>query len=54
MNITKIIAEELNVKEVVLGADMKDYVSFEIKPNLPVLGKEYGRLFRRAVCGVCR
>ena len=23
---------------------MKDYVDFEIKPNLPVLGKEYGRL----------
>ena len=39
-----IVKEELNVKEVVLGADMKDYVSFEIKPNLPVLGKEYGKL----------
>ena len=39
-----IVKEELNVKEVVLGADMKKYVDFEIKPNLPVLGKEYGRL----------
>ena len=39
-----IVKEELNVKQVVLGADMKDYVSFEIKPNLPVLGREYGRL----------
>ena len=39
-----IVKEELNVKEVVLGADMKNYVEFEIKPNLPVLGKEYGRL----------
>ena len=39
-----IVKEELNVKEVVLGADMKNYVDFEIKPNLPVLGKEYGRL----------
>jgi isoleucyl-tRNA synthetase len=39
-----IVKEELNVKQVVLGADMKDYVSFEIKPNLPVLGKEYGKL----------
>src|SRR5699024_6328413 len=36
--------EELNVKEVVLGAEMSKYVNFEIKPNLPVLGKEYGRL----------
>ena len=39
-----IVKEELNVKKVILGADMKDYVSFEIKPNLPVLGKEYGKL----------
>ena len=39
-----IVKEELNVKDVVLGADMKNYVDFEIKPNLPVLGKEYGRL----------
>ena len=39
-----IVKEELNVKQVLLGADMKDYVSFEIKPNLPVLGREYGRL----------
>ena len=39
-----IVREELNVKKVVLGADMKEYVSFEIKPNLPVLGREYGKL----------
>ena len=42
-----IVKEELNIKEVVLGADMKEYVSFEIKPNLPVLGKEYGKLIPR-------
>lgn len=41
---SEIVKEELNVKNVVLGADMKEYVSFEIKPNLPVLGKEYGKL----------
>ena len=39
-----IVKEELNVKEVVLGAEMSEYVNFEIKPNLPVLGKEYGKL----------
>ena len=39
-----IVKEELNVKQVELGADMKEYVSFEIKPNLPVLGREYGKL----------
>ena len=39
-----IVKEELNVKNVVLGAEMSEYVHFEIKPNLPVLGKEYGKL----------
>ena len=39
-----IVKEELNVKEVELGAEMTEYVNFEIKPNLPVLGKEYGKL----------
>lgn len=38
-----IVKEELNVKKVVLGAEMSNYVNFEIKPNLPVLGKEYGK-----------
>ena len=42
-----IVKEELNVKSVELGADMSEYVSFEIKPNLPVLGKEYGKLIPR-------
>ena len=41
--VLKSILEELNVKNVELGADMSQYVSFEIKPNLPVLGKEYGK-----------
>ncbi len=38
-----IVKEELNVKEIELGAEMSDYVNFEIKPNLPVLGREYGK-----------
>ena len=42
-----VVKEELNVKQVVFGADMKEYVSFEIKPNLPVLGREYGKLIPR-------
>ena len=42
-----IVKEELNVKKVELGADMKEYVHFEIKPNLPVLGKEYGKYIPR-------
>ena len=42
-----IVKEELNVKEIELGAEMGEYVDFEIKPNLPVLGKEYGKLIPR-------
>lgn len=39
-----IIKEELNLKEVELGSDLSKYVNFEIKPNLPVLGKAFGKL----------
>ncbi len=39
-----IVKDELNVKKMEFGAEMSDYVNFEIKPNLPVLGKEYGKL----------
>ena len=42
-----IVKEELNVKQIELGAEMSEYVNFEIKPNLPVLGKEYGKLIPR-------
>ncbi len=42
-----IVKEELNVKNVKLGAEMSEYVNFEIKPNLPVLGKEFGKLIPR-------
>jgi isoleucyl-tRNA synthetase len=39
-----IVKEELNIKKVDLGADLSKYVNFEIKPNLPVIGKLYGKL----------
>ncbi|KEI00588.1 isoleucine--tRNA ligase [Clostridium botulinum] len=38
-----IIREELNIKKVEFGADLSKYVNFEIKPNLPVIGRAYGR-----------
>ena len=40
----EIVKDELNIKKVVLGAEMSEYVNFEIKPNLPVLGRTYGKL----------
>ena len=39
-----IIKDELNIKSVEFGADLSQYVNFEIKPNLPVLGRQYGKL----------
>lgn len=42
-----IVKDELNVKQIELGAEMAEYVNFEIKPNLPVLGREYGKLIPR-------
>lgn len=39
-----IIKEELNIKDIKFDADLSEYVNFEIKPNLPVLGKEYGKM----------
>jgi isoleucyl-tRNA synthetase len=39
-----IIKEELNIKDVKFGADLSKYVNFDIKPNLPVIGKTYGKL----------
>jgi isoleucyl-tRNA synthetase len=39
-----IIKEELNIKNVKSGSDLSKYVNFEIKPNLPILGKQYGRI----------
>lgn len=39
-----IIKDELNIKELQFNADLSKYVNFEIKPNLPMLGKNYGKL----------
>ncbi|AGY76503.1 isoleucine--tRNA ligase [Clostridium autoethanogenum] len=39
-----IIKDELNIKNIVFNADLSKYVNFSIKPNLPVLGKKYGKL----------
>jgi len=38
-----IIKDELNIKHIVFGADLSKYVKFDIKPNLPVVGRKYGK-----------
>ena len=39
-----IITDELNIKNIEFGADLSKHVNFELKPNLPVLGRTYGKL----------
>ena len=39
-----IIKDELNIKTIKFGADLSEHVNFEIKPNLPVMGRAYGKL----------
>ncbi|MBE6051984.1 MAG: isoleucine--tRNA ligase [Clostridium sp.] len=39
-----IITDELNIKNIKFGADLSEHVNFELKPNLPVLGRAYGKL----------
>jgi len=41
-DLDSIIKEELNVKEIVYKDDMTDYLTYSIKPNFKVLGKELG------------
>ena len=40
----EILKDELNIKEIEFGADLSKHVNFDIKPNLPVIGKAYGKL----------
>jgi len=39
----ELIADEINVKEVVVSGDETEFVSYSARPNLPVLGKRYGK-----------
>jgi isoleucyl-tRNA synthetase len=39
-----IITSELNVKEIEFASELDELVSYDIKPNLSVLGKKYGSL----------
>jgi isoleucyl-tRNA synthetase len=39
----ELIADEINVKEVVVSGDEAEFVSYSARPNLPVLGKKYGK-----------
>ncbi len=40
----QLIAEELNIKEIIFVENEEDYVSYAIKPNFKILGKKVGAL----------
>ncbi len=41
---TELIAGELNIKKVSFGADVTQYIAYNIKPQLKTLGPKYGKL----------
>lgn len=41
--LTSLIKEELNVKEVVFLSDLSEYMNFIVKPNFKVVGKIFGK-----------
>ena len=41
-NLTTLIEEELNVKQINFTKDLDEYINFEIKPNFKVCGKIFG------------
>ena len=42
-DLTSLIKEELNVKEVVFLEDLSNYMNFMVKPNFKVVGKVFGK-----------
>ncbi len=48
LEMEEIVREELNVKQVVFRSDEEDLVSYEVKANFRVLGKELGKDMKAA------
>ena len=44
--LTSLIKEELNVKEIVFTDDLSKYMTFEVKPNFKEVGKVFGPLIK--------
>lgn len=47
-----LIADELNVKEVVFSTNEEDFVSLKAKPNFRILGKKVGKLMKSAQAAI--
>ena len=42
-DLTELIKEELNVKEVIFASDLSEYMNFTVKPNFKEVGKVFGK-----------
>ena len=45
-DLVPLMKDELNVKEVVFSSDLQQYITYQLKPNLPVLGRLLGSKMR--------
>ena len=48
--LTSLIKEELNVKEVVFLEDLSSYMNFTVKPNFKEVGKVFGKSQKKYLC----
>lgn len=51
-DLVPLMKEELNVKEVIFSDDLQEYINYQLKPNLPVLGRLLGakmKFFQQAL-----
>ncbi len=51
-NLDAIVKEELNVKDIIYKDDMTDYLTYSLKPNFKVLGKELGPKIKDLQCAL--
>lgn len=49
-----LVKEELNVKHVHYIDNLDEYVNYQVKPNLPVLGPKYGKLLKAISGGLAQ
>ena len=49
-----LIKEELNVKDVEYVSELGEYISYEVRPNLPVAGPKYGRQLQNIISALAQ
>ncbi len=47
--LSPLIMEELNVKKVIYSSDLDQYIKYNLKPNLPILGKLLGSKMKNCI-----